>query len=148
MASLLFLVKLHLQGYSAHSLSYLSGSPIPYNEDEEDFRAKFERFRVGSLCYSNCCLPFISMPYHVYLGPYVLACLCLLINSVVCSLLYLLMFVHLSAHLLTHSLVHQFPSSLLSFFSFLSFPSRLPSIHPSTQQKKREGGGGGVLNKI
>ena len=29
-----------------HTLSYLSSSPIPYNEDEEVFRAKFEQWRV------------------------------------------------------------------------------------------------------
>ena len=29
-----------------HTLSYLSSSLIPYNEDEEVFRAKFEQWRV------------------------------------------------------------------------------------------------------
>jgi len=51
-------VKLHLQGYSVHSLLYLSGSPIPYNEDEEDFRDKFERFR-GALATLG--IPFVDV---------------------------------------------------------------------------------------
>ncbi|KAJ7378290.1 Myosin [Desmophyllum pertusum] len=51
-------VKLHLQGYSVHSLSYLSGSPIPYNEDEEEFRAKFERWR-GALATLG--IPFVDV---------------------------------------------------------------------------------------
>lgn len=48
-----FLVKLHLQGYSVHTLSYLSSSPIPYNEDEEVFRAKFEQWRV-IVIFNDC----------------------------------------------------------------------------------------------
>ena len=44
-----FVVKLHLQGYSVHSLSYLNKSLIPYSEDEEEYRARFERWRVSLL---------------------------------------------------------------------------------------------------
>lgn len=51
-------VKLHLQGYSVHSLSYLSGSPIPYNEDEEVFRVKFERWREA---LASLGIPFVDV---------------------------------------------------------------------------------------
>lgn len=51
-------VKLHLQGYSVHTLSYLSSSPIPYNEDEEVFRAKFEQWR-GAL--ASLGIPFVDV---------------------------------------------------------------------------------------
>lgn len=36
-----------------HTLSYLSRSPIPYNEDEEVFRAKFEQWRV-IVIFNDC----------------------------------------------------------------------------------------------
>lgn len=36
-----------------HTLSYLSSSPIPYNEDEEVFRAKFEQWRV-IVIFNDC----------------------------------------------------------------------------------------------
>ena len=51
-------VKLHLQGYSVHTLSYLSSSPIPYNEDEEVYRAKFEQWR-GAL--ASLGIPFVDV---------------------------------------------------------------------------------------
>ena len=38
-----------------HTLSYLSSSPIPYNEDEEVFRAKFEQWRV-IVIFNDCSL--------------------------------------------------------------------------------------------
>ena len=37
-----------------HTLSYLSSSPIPYNEDEEVFRAKFEQWRVIIVIFNDC----------------------------------------------------------------------------------------------
>jgi len=50
--------KLHLQGYSVHSLSYLSKSPIPRNEDEEEYRAKFERWRSA---LATLGIPFLDV---------------------------------------------------------------------------------------
>lgn len=44
-----FIVKLHLQGYSVHSLLYLNKSSIPNSEDEENYRAKFDKWRVSLL---------------------------------------------------------------------------------------------------
>ena len=38
-----------------HTLSYLNSSPIPYNEDEEVFRAKFEQWRVIIIVIFNDC---------------------------------------------------------------------------------------------
>ena len=45
-----------------HTLSYLSSSPIPYNEDEEVFRAKFEQWRV--IVIFNDHLMFIYIFYY------------------------------------------------------------------------------------
>ena len=50
--------KLHLQGYSCHNLHYLSGSPLPTEEEEMEMRTKFEKWRVSSftdlITSANC----------------------------------------------------------------------------------------------
>lgn len=57
----ILIVKLHLQGYSVQSLAYLSRCSIPYNVDEEDYQAKFEKWRV-------CWLESVILVFFVVLG--------------------------------------------------------------------------------
>lgn len=51
-------VKLHLQGYSVQSLSYLSKCSIPYNVDEEEYQAKFEKWRASLVTLG---IPFLDV---------------------------------------------------------------------------------------
>ncbi|XP_031571952.1 unconventional myosin-XV-like [Actinia tenebrosa] len=50
--------KLHLQGYSCHNLHYLSGCPLPTEEEELKMRTTFEKWRGG---LSTLGIPFTDV---------------------------------------------------------------------------------------